>query len=244
VRWTGSTALRRPLATGIPSRRLPGCSITTYLSEQRSRWPGLRLRNLRFCIAAAQHRLLGVKQRHPALSGQLRTLELGRQISQGQTLSAAKILPRLMQSVCRTRRATRFLGWRQGPFVQHARRVPPAVSRGSLRSFQLTNQAIDSYQNSESEMHSHRHNKHQDSYLDAHNLCCQQKNDHAGETYERCDDANDKLWRLILRHRSCARSRCVRLRPSWRRRVGLVGGQFRRTGLTFYPIGRMIAGSR
>jgi hypothetical protein len=61
--------------------------------------------------------------------GSLRTLELGRQISQRQTLSAAKIRPRLMQSACRTRRATRFLGGRQGPFLQHARRVPPAVSR-------------------------------------------------------------------------------------------------------------------
>jgi hypothetical protein len=75
------------------------------------------------------------------------------------------------------------------------------LTSGSLRSFQLTDQAIDSYQNSESEMHSHCHNKHQDSNLDADNLCCQQQNDHAGKTHERSNDANDKLWRPILGHR-------------------------------------------
>src|ERR1700730_10160234 len=119
-----------------------------------------------------------------------------------------------------------------------------SATEGCLRSFQLTNQAIDSYQNPESEMHSHRHNKHQDPYLDAYNLCCQQKNDHACETHERCNDANDKLWRPILRHRSSEPSRCVRLRPSWRRRVGTVGDQFRWTAHTFYLIGRMIVGSQ
>jgi Cysteine-rich domain len=46
-------------------------------------------------------------------------------------------------------------------------------SARSLYSFQLIDQSMDSYQNSESEMHSHRHNKHQDAYLDAHNLFCQ-----------------------------------------------------------------------
>src|SRR5882724_8158272 len=122
-----------------------------------------------------------------------------------------------MQSACRMRRVARFL--EGSTALRTARPSCPARSvegatEGSLRSFQLTNQAIDSYQNSESEMHSHRHNKHQDSYLDAHNLCCQQKNDHAGETHEGSNDANDKLWRLILRHRSCAPSRCVRLRSS------------------------------
>src|SRR5213596_3449062 len=76
-----------------------------------------------------------------------------------------------------------------------------SATEGSLRLFQLTNQAIDSYQNSESEMRSHRHNKHQDSNLDAHNLCYQEKYDHAGKTHERSNDANDKLWRPILRHR-------------------------------------------
>jgi hypothetical protein len=35
VRWTGSTASRQPLATGIPLRRLPGCSMMN-LSERRS----------------------------------------------------------------------------------------------------------------------------------------------------------------------------------------------------------------
>src|ERR1700730_11197094 len=69
----------------------------------------------------------------------------------------------------------------------------------------------------------HWHNKHQDSNLDAHNLRCQQKDDHAGNTHERSNDANDKLWRPIHTHRPCGPSRCVRLRLSWRRRVGTVG---------------------
>ena len=56
------------------------------------------------------------------------------------------------------RRAARFLEGVNGPFYS-ARVVSRPQYRechkGSLRSFQLTNQAIDSYQNSESEMHSH-----------------------------------------------------------------------------------------
>src|SRR5258708_26972482 len=73
-------------------------------------------------------------------------------------------------------------------------------ARTILRSFQPTDQAIDSYQNSESEMHPHRSNKHQDPYLDTHNSCYQQRNDHAGEANERNNDAKEKLWRLILRY--------------------------------------------
>ncbi len=63
-----------------------------------------------------------------------------------------------MQSACRMRRAARFLEGVNGPSystpVCPARSIESATE-GSLRSFQLTNQAIDSYQNSESEMHSH-----------------------------------------------------------------------------------------
>jgi hypothetical protein len=65
-------------------------------------------------------------------------------------------------------------------------------------SFQLTNQAIDSNQDSESEMHPHRRNKHKDSHLDAHSLCCQQKNNRAGETSERSSHANNNLWCRIV----------------------------------------------
>src|SRR4030088_3168395 len=67
-------------------------------------------------------------------------------------------------------------------------------------SFQLTNQAIDSNQNSETEMHPHQCNKHQDSHLDTHSLCHQQKNSSAGETGERSGDANNNPWCAVLRH--------------------------------------------
>ena len=61
-------------------------------------------------------------------------------------------------------------------------------------SFQLTNQAIDSNQNSKSEMHPHQRDKHQHSHLDAHGLCYQQKNNRTGETGERSSHANNKSW--------------------------------------------------
>jgi hypothetical protein len=56
------------------------------------------------------------------------------------------------------RRAARFLEGVNG--TSYSTPVCPARSiesatEGSLRSLQLINQAIDSYQNSESEMHSH-----------------------------------------------------------------------------------------
>jgi len=77
---------------------------------------------------------------------------------QERTLSAAKIRPRLMQSACRMRRAAGFLEGVNGLCTARAScpaRSIESATEGRLRSFQLTNQAIDSYQNSESEMHSH-----------------------------------------------------------------------------------------
>jgi len=56
------------------------------------------------------------------------------------------------------RRAARFLEGVNGPLYSTSVVSRPQyreATEGSLRSFQLTNQAIDSYQNSESEMHSH-----------------------------------------------------------------------------------------
>jgi hypothetical protein len=95
------------------------------------------------------------------------------------------------------------------------------ATRGSARvrwdgqrfSFQLANQAIDSNQNSKSEMHCQRRNKHQHSQLDAYYLSCQQKNNRPGETSERSSHANSNLWRSILRHRSRGHSLSTLPRP-------------------------------
>ena len=61
------------------------------------------------------------------------------------------------------------------------------------RSFQLINQAIDSNENSESEMQSNQRNKHQDSDRGAHGPCYQQRNNRARETGEGRSHANSNL---------------------------------------------------
>ncbi len=83
---------------------------------------------------------------------------------------------------------------------RHCHRAAAVGDVAAGCSFQLSNQAIHSNQNSESEMHPHQGNEHQDSQLGAHSLCYQQKNNRAGETGERSSDANNKLCCPILRH--------------------------------------------
>jgi len=58
------------------------------------------------------------------------------------------------------------------------RQVISRVPQKAASLIPTYNQAIDSYQNSEPRSF-YRHNKHQDSYLDAHNLVASRKNDYA-----------------------------------------------------------------
>jgi hypothetical protein len=61
------------------------------------------------------------------------------------------------------------------------------------RLFQLIHEAIDSDQNSESDIHCQQRNKHQDCHLEADYSLLQQKDNRANETSERSSDASNNL---------------------------------------------------
>jgi len=65
------------------------------------------------------------------------------------------------------------------------------VQRAMLvrRSIQLSNQAIDGNQKSESNVQRHQRNKHQFRHFDAYYSRCKQKNNRANETNKRSSDA-------------------------------------------------------